>query len=359
MVDAGRAAVIVALNDLRLLVRRRTDAFFVFLFPALFAVFFAQVVSGGGGRPVPVVVVAEGEGPSTRALAEALRTDPGLKAVQAALPEAVDRVRRGKAAAYVLLRGGGAPIELGVDPARRGEAGLLHGVVLRRAAEAAAARAGAPRAALAGVQVVERSVEASLRPVTPAGVSVPQGLAWGLIACAATFGSALSSERARGTLVRLRAASMTPWQVLAAKGLACFLAAVVTSVLLLLLAGLVFGLWPRSWGLLLPLASAAACFTGLMMLVATIGGSSEASNRAGWAVLLVLAMLGGAMVPSYLAPAWLESVSVASPIRWTILAFEGALWRGFSTRELLAPCGILLGIGAVSFVAGALLFRWR
>lgn len=358
MGDAVRAVLVVALNDLRLLVRRRADAFFVFLFPALFAAFFAQVVSGGGGRPVPVVVVAEGDGPLTRPLTDALLADPGLKAVQADLPEALDRVRRGRAAAYVRLRGA-APIELGVDPVRRGEVGLLHGVVLRRAAEVAAARAGARGAALAGVQVVERSVEASLRPITPAGVSVPQGLAWGLIACAATFGSALSSERARGTLVRLRAASMSSWQVLAAKGLACFLAAVVTSVLLLLLAGLVFGLWPRSWGLLLPLASAAACFTGLMMLVAATGGSSEASNRAGWAVLLVLAMLGGAMVPSYLAPAWLEAASVASPIRWTILAFEGALWRGFSPQELLAPCGVQLGIGAVSFVVGALLFRWR
>jgi ABC-2 type transport system permease protein len=46
------------------------------------------------------------------------------------------------------------------------------------------------------------------------------------------------------------------------------------------------------------------------------------------------------------------SVASFSPVKWGILALEGAIWRGFSAAEMLLPCGILLGVGAAGFVAG-------
>ncbi len=40
------------------------------------------------------------------------------------------------------------------------------------------------------------------------------------------------------------------------------------------------------------------------------------------------------------------------PIKWAILGIEGAVWRGFTLGEMMVPCAILLGFGAVCFAVG-------
>ncbi len=57
-------------------------------------------------------------------------------------------------------------------------------------------------------------------------------------------------------------------------------------------------------------------------------------------------------------PPFMRTVSHVSPVKWAILAMEGAIWRGFSLAEMLLPCGILLAIGVVSFIVGSRAFRW-
>jgi ABC-2 type transport system permease protein len=47
-----------------------------------------------------------------------------------------------------------------------------------------------------------------------------------------------------------------------------------------------------------------------------------------------LSMVGGAMVPTFVMPSWIQSISFISPIRWTMLAIEGGVWRNFSIAEM-------------------------
>ena len=74
-------------------------------------------------------------------------------------------------------------------------------------------------------------------------------------------------------------------------------------------------------------------------------------------VLLIMAMVGGGMVPLIAMPSWMQTFSNISFVKWTILAVEGAVWRGFSLQEMCLPCGILLGIGLLCFFAGTRIFR--
>jgi ABC-2 type transport system permease protein len=73
--------------------------------------------------------------------------------------------------------------------------------------------------------------------------------------------------------------------------------------------------------------------------------------------MLPMSMLGGGMVPLFAMPGWMQSVSNYSPIKWGILALEGAIWRGFTPSDMLLPCGILLAVGVVGFTVGARVFR--
>jgi len=43
---------------------------------------------------------------------------------------------------------------------------------------------------------------------------------------------------------------------------------------------------------------------------------------------IAAAMIGGVMIPLIAMPPWLLSLSNISPMKWAILSYEGAIWRG-------------------------------
>jgi ABC-2 type transport system permease protein len=195
-------------------------------------------------------------------------------------------------------------------------------------------------------------------PRTSFEITFPAAMLWGLLGCTASFALSLVTERTTGTLQRLRLAPLTRGQVMAGKALACFLGSMGVLALLTLLANLVFKMRIVS----LPMftaaaASASLCFVGLMMLVSVLGKTPRAVSGTGWAIFLVMSMFGGGTVPLIAMPPWMQQASSLSPVKWGIVALEGAIWRGFSWREMAVPCAILLAVGAAGFIFGALRMR--
>jgi ABC-2 type transport system permease protein len=101
------------------------------------------------------------------------------------------------------------------------------------------------------------------------------------------------------------------------------------------------------------IAATSACFVGIMMVVAAVSKTEAAANGLGWGVLLLAAMFGGGMIPLFMLQDWMQAASNFSPVKWSVLALEGAIWRGFSIGEMARPCLILVGIGACGFLLGA------
>ena len=185
-------------------------------------------------------------------------------------------------------------------------------------------------------------------------ITFPQCLQWALIGCASAFGVSIVVERTRGTLTRLRLAPVSRAQILAGKGLACFLACAVVVGGLIAFGILVFNVGYTSLlHLALAVIASAICFVGIMMFISVLGKTEQAVAGAGWAIMLVMAMTGGAMVPLFYMPSWLRIVSNFSPVKWSVLALEGAVWRGFTIQQMLEPVGMLTGIGVVGFAVGA------
>lgn len=431
-------ALTLAFKDLRLLVRDKPGLFFTCFFPIVFAIFFGAVFSGMGGDSARIdVIVVDEDGTAgsaafvdrLRAAAElSVRTTAGDPPTPMTAAQAEERVRLGRTTALVVVpKGFGAPgrsmfwdgsrrLELGVDPARKAEAGLLEGILTRYMFEqmnTALSDAGAalsevedsrgqlesredidpqrralldsmfegiarvmtdlrdrpvgtedgasPSAAAAfnPVRIERREIAVQRRgPRNAFALSFAQGLMWGICGCAASFGISMVVERTRGTLVRLRASPLAWWQILAGKGLACFIASLAVAGALMLIARFAFGVRPDSAGLLvLALVCLAFCFVGLMMLLSVVGKTENAAGAIGWAVIIVLMMFGGGMVPTFVMPSWMQSLSRISPVYWGIRAVEGALWRGFSLGEMLLPCGVLVAFGAATLLLGIRLFR--
>jgi ABC-2 type transport system permease protein len=183
-------------------------------------------------------------------------------------------------------------------------------------------------------------------------ISFPQAMQWGILACSAGFAVTLVRERTQGTMLRLQVAPVTRTQVFTGKAAACFFAVILVISGMVLL-GVSLGMRPGNYPfLVIGGLCSAFCFVGVMMLMSVIGRSEESVSGAAWFANIMMAMFGGGMIPLAFMPDFMKTLSNFSPSKWSILAIEGAIWRGFSLGEMLLPCGVLLGIGAVCIAIG-------
>lgn len=202
------------------------------------------------------------------------------------------------------------------------------------------------------IRVVEVAEEES-GPRTAYEVTFPSSISWALIGVCMSFAVSIVYERITGTFLRLRLAPISRGQVLAGKGLASFLAASVAVSVLLLIGALLFRIRvPHPAMLAAAIVAAAFCFTGLMMVVAVLGRSPQSVSGAGWAIMLVMAMTGGGMIPLIAMPQWMQSLSNWSLVKWVVLGVEGAVWRGFGWAEMARVLAIPLAAGLVGMWAG-------
>lgn len=407
-----RAVFLISMKDLLLLRREPVALFFILIFPIAFGLLFGAIFAGagGGGSAVQMALVDRDRSERSRGLADLLagRGAVELTPMQS-FEDARDAVRRGEFAAALRIPAGydegpplfgGVQLVLLVDPSRGAESKVLRGVVSGAAMEEAFTALADPARASEWIdqardalndqdgaesrrlQMLLNAVEtfaagqggangeaSSLPPfdgrvaveeVAPrAGPSAweltfPQASAWALLGCVTGFGTSLARERSSGTLLRLSSLPIGRRTVLAGKALACLLATLGVLAGIQVIGAAALGVRIHS-----PAASAAAIFSaavafvGLTMLLAVVGRTERATEGMVRAALLLLALVGGAGVPLFFMPEWMQSVAAISPFRWAILALEGASFRAFDAWEMAVVCSVMLGIGAVGALAGA------
>ncbi len=367
-----------------------------------------------------IAVVDQDSTASSRAFIERLRKSESLRVHETTLDSARTMVRRGERVGYVLLKPGygensgfrqssNAALEVGMDPSRTAEKGYLEGLLMqasfqgiqdqfsqpdsmrgmvrrsRADLQADTVMVPAERAKVqrflasldeylgsvdtstyrkggmgfSGPEIVSTPVERQGKsPRSGFEISFPIAILWALVGCTAGFAQSMVFERMQGTFLRLRTTPLSRRDVLAGKGLACFLAGAGVVVLLLAIGRGFLGVrLDNPLGLAAAVFCAAFCFTGIMMFISALGESPRAVSGAGWAILLIMSITGGGMIPLIAMPPWMRMASYVSPVRWGVLALEGAIWRDFSAAEMLLPCAILIGVGVVGSLAGVTMSR--
>lgn len=336
-------AFAIAKKDIALLVRDPVAIFWAVLFPAVFALLFGAVLGRSTAPRVLVVVSDHAASPASSSLVSALG-QAGCETRAASDDEGRASVRRGEAVAALSVPAGfpDEELELSLDPSRR-----IEGTVVR----AAVSRA------LLGPGSRVRETALAVASATGHETALPAAILWGLIGCAGTFAVGIASERASGTLLRLRAAAIPRGSILLGKGLACLVACVVDATLLALFGRFALGVRIGSpVTLALAIAAAATCFSGVTLLAGTIGKTEQATGGAGWGALLLLAMLGGAMIPISAMPGWMQAMGDFTPVRWGIVALEAATWRGLPPEDVVRPSLRLLALGGVTLALSLLVF---
>jgi ABC-2 type transport system permease protein len=373
-------------NDLRIYATDRRAIVIGVLVPILIAAFFGYVFGGSGSSEVgkiPIDVVDEDQSAVSRAVVADLSQDPLLSSRSLDRTGAEQQVRAGKAQVAVILphhfaadaagamfRDEGKPnIEFLIDPSQTLSGRIVEGVLVRRVIqeitrEAARSSSGpnAPREfsvpyAISTTQVTSGSnVAYNAYAHSFAGMTTQFILLAGIDA-----GIVLLLLRERGLWQRMRAAPLSKAQFLVARTSATMLISLFQFALIYLVAISVFGVRVAGsltgfLGLALSLCFMNSAF-GLML--AALGRSAPATRGIAVLVTLLLVMIGGAWVPSFVFPKWLQQASLAVPTRWAVDGLDAVTWRGQGLSAALAPM-VVLGASAIICLAIAVWrFRWE
>jgi ABC-2 type transport system permease protein len=168
-------------------------------------------------------------------------------------------------------------------------------------------------------------------------------------------------ERELGIWKRFRSAPLSRFTLLAARGASGTVITLLTLVVSFAFAMVVFGV--RIDGSVLGFAAIAIACSIMAatfgLLVAALGKTAAATRRVATFAVLIMVMLGGAWVPSFIFPAWLQQITVVIPARWAVDGLDAMTWRGLGFEAAVMPTLVLLGFAVVFAALTVARFRWE
>lgn len=215
---------------------------------------------------------------------------------------------------------------------------------------------------------VDYAYRASAGAQAPSAVqqNVPAWLVFGTFFVVIPLSNTLIRERQQGTLKRLRTMPVGQGTLLLAK-LAPYFIVNLVQVMLMLAAGV--WLVPALGGealqlhgsmLALAMVCGAVSITalGYALLISSITRTTEQASLLGGAGNLILAAIGGIMVPKFVMPEAMQQMTNASPMAWGLQGFLDVLLRGGGPVDVLLEVAALLAFGIATLaIAWALLKR--
>ncbi len=216
--------------------------------------------------------------------------------------------------------------------------------------------------------VVERyvygSAGAALRP-SAVQQSVPAWLVFAMFFVVIPISTTVLLEREQGTLLRLRAMGIPMYRVLVAKVVPYYLVNQVQMVLMILvgmfLVPLLGGgaLAPGSspGGLLLISAATSLAAIGFALLVSVIARTSVQATTLGGVSNIVFGALGGLMVPKFIMPPIMQTLTQVSPMAWGMEGFLDIFLRGGGWLEVWPEAAALAAFGTLCLALATAFFH--
>jgi ABC-2 type transport system permease protein len=93
------------------------------------------------------------------------------------------------------------------------------------------------------------------------------------------------------------------------------------------------------------------------LLIAAWGKTPEAARGISMVATLLMVMAGGAWMPSFLFPPWMQKVSLSMPTRWAVDGLDAVTWRGFGLPVAVPAMVALLGFALVFAALAVWKFR--
>ncbi|MDX2220043.1 MAG: ABC transporter permease [Burkholderiales bacterium] len=175
------------------------------------------------------------------------------------------------------------------------------------------------------------------------------------------LGIGLLLMRRMGLWKRYRAAPLSRLQLLGAS-LASI--AVIAFTLLMVIFGvgmLFFGVRVEGSlpGFILVVAAFSLLTASLGLLLAAVGRTPEATRGLAIFVTLILMMVGGAWVPSFVFPEWLQKAALFMPTTWAIEGLAAMTWRGLDFGVAALHGAVMVAFSAGFAILALVRFQWE
>ena len=360
----------------------------LFIMPMVFIVVMSMALKDVYTPPtksLPYAVVNQDQGKTSTKLVERWAKEAGVAQV---LPEKwQDEVRAGRLKYVLLVEAGFSKVM--DDLGSKGEAkarlltepGLDNSVFetkrMRLLAIAAQLRvegllAKLPRkldaSALTGdAPVAAERMTLGPRP-TAVQQNVPAWLVFGMFFVVASIAGLFVEERACGALARLRSLGAKPLQLIVSKivpylgvnGMQAALMLAVGVWLMPWIGGEGLSLQGVNWAaLLLMLFAISLAAVSLALAVACLVSTHAQAATFGPILNVLMAALGGVMVPLFVMPPVMQKIATYSPMNWGLEGLLNVLLRSGDVASVLPEVGRLAGFATLMLGLAFLLFRRR
>jgi ABC-2 type transport system permease protein len=162
------------------------------------------------------------------------------------------------------------------------------------------------------------------------------------------LGIGILLARRMGIWNRLLAAPITMSQVLVSRALSGAMIAAGLMVAIFVCAMLIFKVEVTNVaGFALVVLGFALMTASFGLLIAAFGKTPEAARGLAVFATLILVMLGGAWVPTFVFPAWMQQLTLVVPTRWAVDGLDAMTWRGLGMDVALQTAGVQLAFAAL------------
>ncbi|MBA2694645.1 MAG: ABC transporter permease [Ornithinimicrobium sp.] len=381
-----RAALAIAAVELRRFLRDRSNIFFVFIFPlALVMVLGLQF---GGQGPAGRVAVAGEENTLRASIAAQLEGDD-VAVAYTDLDGMREQVARGRTDVGLVISSDqaaafdeGQDVQVQMIPSSQAAAQTT--VQLVRSAVREATTYQGQVAALSGRGASQAQIETALaraaEEVSPPTLQVRGGEVDELAQEFAGLGQfdlgassqlllfvflsslagsvTLIQARRRGIIARSVAAPVSIGQVLVGQGLGRLAIALFQGLYIMLATAVLFDV---NWGTpaltVLVLLIFSTVSAGAAMLLGSLIDNEGAASGLGVGAGLVLAALGGGMMPLEIFPDTLRTVAHVTPHAWAYDALADIQRRDAGLVDILGPLAVLVGMALALVLVGTWALR--
>ncbi len=186
--------------------------------------------------------------------------------------------------------------------------------------------------------------------------SVPAWLVFAMFFSVVPLSNTFITERQQGTLRRLRTLPVSPLLPLIGKLLPYFVINQIQVMLMLavgvylmpLLGADRLTLGDSLAGLVVMAASLSLAALGYGILIAVVARTTDQATTLGGVGNILLAAIGGIMVPRFVMPDSMQRLADLSPMAWGLEGFLDLFLRNGTVRDVLPEAGSLLLFGCVT-----------
>ena len=195
--------------------------------------------------------------------------------------------------------------------------------------------------------------------------SVPAWLIFGMFFIMIPLSNVMAMERQTNTLTRLRMARASALSLIIAKLIPYFLINQLQFVGMVALGYFVLpaldmpaftlsGSWLPYFVLSAAVSLAAL---GYGLLISVLARTTEHAVVLGGGGIIIMAAIGGIMVPVYVMPEIMQTISQFSPMGWALSGFQNLLLNQYHLSQIQQPLYLLSGFGAITLLFATLTYQ--